>query len=609
MPHSNAFVGLKLSRRTWAASGLLLSLSMILGGCASTSVEPSSLAAAPGPSVASKPSAAEPSESKETLPAVELNSRLLFQLVLSEIAAQRGNPGAAHLSYMQMARDTQDPRLARRAFEMALASGQAYAALEAAQLWVSLAPNSPEAQRASLTLLAMAGRLDALEPLLANRVETATDKEAVVGEVLQITARTTDRPATLELLKRVFAPLTDAKPPVAEAWLALASVAHSAKLTEEALALTAQAQNAQPDSERVVLVHTELLNGTDPKAALSGLESFVRKHPDARQARLALARLYAQGKDLVKAKAQFAELAKPQKDGKRDADALFGLGVMQMRLNELDQAALQFNAFIEIAIALDRDPSNGYTNLGIIAEEQGKPLDALKWYDQVSDDPQFNYARMRAAAALGKLGRLDEARAKLASIKPADKDEQVRLVLSEAQLLRDAGKTADAETVLSNALKAMPDEPDLLYDYAMAIEKSGRIEDMEKSLRRVMELNPKNAHAYNALGYSLADRGQRLDEARALIEKAIALAPDDAFIMDSLGWVQYRQGQLADAIKTLQKAYGIRQDAEIAVHLGEVLWVSGQRDEAQKLWAQAKKLAPTNETLAATLARYNIALP
>ena len=196
----------------------------------------------------------------------------------------------------------------------------------------------------------------------------------------------------------------------------------------------------------------------------------------------------------------------------------------------------------------------------------------------------------------------------MAAVEPRNEAERSRLTLAQAQLLRDGGSEAGAYELLSSALANSPDDADILYDHAMLGERLGKFPEMEASLRKAIAVRPDDAHAYNALGYSLADRNVRLEEARALLEKAINLSPDDAFILDSMGWLQYRLGNTQPALQYLRKAYALRPDAEIAVHLGEVLWVSGDATGAQNLWREARKKEPANETLKSTLARFNINL-
>ena len=204
---------------------------------------------------------------------------------------------------------------------------------------------------------------------------------------------------------------------------------------------------------------------------------------------------------------------------------------------------------------------------------------------------------------LSKQGKLNEARKHLQQIAAQNPEQRVALTQAEAQLLRDASAYKDAFDLLGTALAKTPDNPELLYEHAMAAEKIDRIDVLEASLRKLIAVKPDNADAYNALGYTLADRNQRLPEARELIEKALKLSPDNAYIIDSMGWVLFRLGRNAEALEHLRRAYSLRPDAEIAAHLGEVLWATGQQDEARKIWLQALKEHEKNEALQSTVKR------
>jgi Flp pilus assembly protein TadD len=209
---------------------------------------------------------------------------------------------------------------------------------------------------------------------------------------------------------------------------------------------------------------------------------------------------------------------------------------------------------------------------------------------------------------LGKAGRIDEGRELLRTAPAGSARDQTLLVTAEAQLLREAGRNQESFDVLGAALAKSPDNTDLLYDYAMAAEKIDRFAVMETSLRRLIDLRPDQPNAYNALGYTMADRGIRLDEARTLIEKALSIAPNDAHILDSMGWVLYRQKDSAGALRYLRQAYAILPEVDIAAHLGEVLWTEGKQDEARQVWREGRSREPNNTTLRETLVRLNVTL-
>ncbi|HEX6320111.1 MAG TPA: tetratricopeptide repeat protein, partial [Burkholderiales bacterium] len=241
--------------------------------------------------------------------------------------------------------------------------------------------------------------------------------------------------------------------------------------------------------------------------------------------------------------------------------------------------------------------------LGQIAEDQKRWPQAIDWYEDIDEGEHALPARMRTANAIAKQGKLDEARAFLRKVADDHPGEQAQLTVAEAQLLREAQRHQDAFQLLSEALQKDPEQPELLYDVALTAEKLERFDVLEANLRKLMQVRPDHAHAYNALGYSFAERNMRLPEARKLIERALEISPDDSFIIDSLGWVLYRQGDLKGAAEQLRRAYGGRPDAEIGAHLGEVLWMMGERAEAERVWQESLKASPENETLHKTIQR------
>ncbi len=255
-----------------------------------------------------------------------------------------------------------------------------------------------------------------------------------------------------------------------------------------------------------------------------------------------------------------------------------------------------------------RNPDRAYLYLAQIAEDAKDYPRALDWLGKVSDGNDQSTARIRRALIVARQGKVDAARAELRAIPAATPAAQTQVTLAEAQLLRDANQNQAAYDLLTAAIEQAPNNVDLLYDYGMRAEKIGRIDVLEGAMKSVIRIRPDHAQAYNALGYTLADRNERLDEAKALIEKANALAPDDASILDSMGWVQYRLGENASALKYLERAYRLRGDAEIAVHLGEVLWVAGRKADAERTWREASVKEPQNAVLAQTLARFNVTI-
>jgi tetratricopeptide (TPR) repeat protein len=277
------------------------------------------------------------------------------------------------------------------------------------------------------------------------------------------------------------------------------------------------------------------------------------------------------------------------------------VALLAMQAADYDSAETQMKRALEAGYG---EPDTARLYLGQINEERKRYDDALKWYLAVEPGEQYINAQIRYAGVLAKQGKLPEARKHLQGREDATPQQRLQFTQAEAQLLRDASAYKEAFELLGQALQRMPDYPDLLYDYAMAAEKVDRIDLLETNLRKLIQIRPDHAHAYNALGYTFADRNQRLPEAHQLIEKALKLAPEDAFIMDSMGWVLYRLGRNKEAIEYLRGAFAIRPDAEIAAHLGEVLWADGQQEEARKVWSGALKEHGQNVELQNTVKRF-----
>jgi tetratricopeptide (TPR) repeat protein len=282
-------------------------------------------------------------------------------------------------------------------------------------------------------------------------------------------------------------------------------------------------------------------------------------------------------------------------------EVAYAVGVLAFQLKDYAVAEDTFKRVLGMRY---RDPDGVRYLLGQVAEEQKRWPQAIQWYEQIQDGDHALPARMRTAGAMAKQGKLEEARKFLQQVATDNPAEEVQLTVTEAQLLRDANRHGDAFTLLGEALARQPEQPELLYDFALTAEKLEKFDLLESNLRKLMQVRPEHAHAYNALGYSFAERNMRLSEARKLIEKALELAPEDYYIIDSMGWVQYREGDLKGAAATLRRAYDGRPDAEIGAHLGEVLWQLGQRDEARRVWQEAQKTAPENETLLKTIKKF-----
>jgi tetratricopeptide (TPR) repeat protein len=340
-----------------------------------------------------------------------------------------------------------------------------------------------------------------------------------------------------------------------------------------------------------------VLQRRSPAEAQKVLGAYLDKHPKARDVRLNYARALVLDKRYPEARKQFETLLATNPG---NADVVYAVGLLALQMKDYDVAEQNMKKLLGMRY---RDPNGVRYMLGQIAEERKQWGQAIKWYDQITEGDQALPARLRTANALAKEGKLDEARAYLNGLDVDTPAEKVQLIVAEAQLLRDANRPREAFDFLDKALQKDPDQPELLYDYALTAEKLDRFDVLEANLRKLIQVKPDHAHAYNALGYSLAERNTRLPEARKLIEHALELAPEDYFIVDSLGWVLYRQGDLKGAARELRRAYDGRPDAEIGAHLGEVLWVMGDHSGADKVWRESLQASPDNDTLQKTIKR------
>ncbi|MCA1856121.1 tetratricopeptide repeat protein [Massilia oculi] len=541
-------------------------------------------------------------EEEARLPKVTLTSSMLNQLLKAEFAFRKGDWQGPYLTMLSLAQQTRDPRLARRAAEMAVAARQGDDTLAAVRLWRELDPQSDEATQYFVGLVVTSDNIADAEPIFAERLRlSAPDKRGVLlFQIQQMLGRAKDKEAAAAMLERVIAPYDGSF----EVHIVRAQAALGRGDKEAAQRAAHAALVAKPDSEIAVLMLAQVLDD-DAKVAPM-LEGFLQTHPDAREVRAAHARVLVNQKRYPQARAQFEALLKARPE---DAGNLYALGVLATQMNDMAAAESYFTRFVAV-LGRDpedeRDPTRALLILAQIAEERDDYPAAQAWLEKVpaGTEPQLLLsAQLRRAQVLGKQGDLAGGRKLLAGLKPTEPAQQAQVAVAEVQLLRDAGRVLEAYSLMEGAVRRFPKNPDLLYDFALLAEKIGRVDVMEKALREVMTLAPDNHHAYNALGYSLAERNVRLNEALALVTRALEMAPGDPFIMDSMGWVQYRLGKLDEAEKYLRDAYALRRDPEIAVHLGEVLFQKGQQAAAQELWREARAKDPQNDTLRSTLAR------
>jgi Flp pilus assembly protein TadD len=539
--------------------------------------------------------ASPPPKPPVNLPRQDLTAPMLYDFLLGEIAAQRGSPGFAAQTYLDLAKRTRDPRVARRAVEVANFARMPDLALESARLWHDTDPASTQALQTLVVLLVGAKRVEDSEPYIARMM--ATDSNAPGNVFMQLTrllAGSPDAPANL----RVVAKLAGRYPSLPQAHFALSQAANAANDEALALAEIRRAAALRPDWEIAAVYEAQLLQRRAPGEAAKRLAGYLEKYPESRDVRLNYARVLVMDKRFPEARSEFENILKRFE---KDTDAIYAVGLLAFQVKEYGIAEANMKRLLELNY---RDPNAARFTLGQIAEEQKDWARAIDWYKTVDRGENALPARVRTASAIAKQGKLDDARAFLRSVSAQSEPQRVQLLVAESQLLREANLNKEAFNLLGEALAKSPDQPDLLYDHALTAEKIDRFDVLESSLTRLIQLRPDHAHAHNALGYSFAERNIRLPEAKKLIERAMELAPEDLFIVDSLGWVLFRMGDLNGAAAQLRRAWLGRPDGEIGAHLGEVLWALGERDEARRIWQEAAKVSPENETLQKTLKRF-----
>ncbi|HEY9099918.1 MAG TPA: tetratricopeptide repeat protein [Thiobacillus sp.] len=524
-------------------------------------------------------------------PKQDLTSDILFKFLVAEVAGQRGAIHIAQSTYLDLARQTRDPRIARRAAEVSLFARDQTGALEATRLWAATETDSERARQTLAALLLNEGKVAEAEPILRGLLKSDPAKGFL--HLSSLMGKVQDTRAAMDLVVRLAADY----PGLPEAQYAIAQSAANAGRFNEAIAALKQADDLRPGWESAALMRAQLLAKSSRADALAFMREFLAAHSSAREVRLAYARTLVNANQFNEARTEFTRLTQ---DFPRNAEVGLAAGLLSLQMGDLPAARDLLTQTLEYT---PRDPDTVYYYLGQVAEQMKLADVAARHYADVKTGNYLVSARARQAALLASAGKPEEASQLLANTQGENDAQNVRLIQAQADLLRDSKVPTAVFDVLTAGLKRFPDSANLLYDRAMAAEKLNKLDILESDLRRAIALRPDDAQAYNALGYTLADRTDRLSEAIVLLDKALQLAPEDAFILDSVGWAQYRSGNLARAQEYLERAFKIRPDPEIAAHLGEVLWARGQRDEAGKLWQASLQTYPQNELLLETLRR------
>jgi tetratricopeptide (TPR) repeat protein len=557
---------------------------------------------------------AQAPDTSSTSPAVSaLDGELFYELLLGELTAQGGEPGTGYSLILDAARKTGDPRLFQRAVEIALQARSGESALQAARAWKQALPNSRDANRYVLQILIGLNRLnDAVEPLKREiAMADARDRASTIAMLPRFFARSSDKKLAASVVEQALADHLANPATGVAAWTAIGRLRLEAGDTTAALDAARRGQALDPRAEGPALLALALMDPTQPQA-----EPMVRKYLEGKprpELRMAYARALLDRQRYAESGAQIQIITTESPDFE---EAWLIKGALELQDNKLDAADKSLRRFVALVLSKksgeaaddDRGLAQAYLSLAQIAEQRKDFAQAESWLAKITSVDDMVRTQSRRAGILARQGKIDEARKLIQDLpERSPADTRMKLV-AEVQLLRDNKLYQPAYDLLAEATRQNPKDVDLLYDQATLAEKLGNPEEMERVLRRIIAEKPEYHHAYNALGYSFADRNIRLSEARQLIMKALEYAPGDPFITDSLGWVEFRSGNKAEALRILQGAYKARPDAEIAAHLGEVLWSMGQREQALSIWREGVQLNAENETLAETLKRLRVKL-
>lgn len=545
------------------------------------------------------------------------SAELMYLVMLGEMQVKAGESGVGYALMLEAARKSDDPELFRRAVNIALESRAGSAAVDAAQEWASALPASPEPHRVLIQTLISMGRIEDSAGNLEKMLELtpAIERNELLDVVGQVYARAKDPALAATVLSVKLRPWLADLATAGSAHAALARVQSAADMPVQSRASLSEALKHTPVTPAAGLLAAEWLD-QEPPSNEAALRQYIDRNPELYLVRMAYARYLLRANRWQDSEVQLQELTSSPQANLPEAWLI--LGALQLQQDRSSQAEASFKAFLSRAdgsTSADseanphaRGITQAYLSLAHIAERDQRLDDARAWLDRIDTSDDALRIQALRASLLAREGKLQEARALIQATPERLPGDALAKLKAEAQLLKEAAQMVDAYAVLNKASALVPDDLDLVYERAMLAEKLGHTADMESLLRGVIQAQPDNHNALNALGYALADRNERLPEAKALIDKALSLAPDDPFITDSLGWVLFRMGNAPKAAAILRKAFEARQDVEIAVHLGEVLWSLGDRAAAIGIFKRARALQPDNELLKSTLLRLQVKL-
>jgi len=531
------------------------------------------------------------------LPDVDLGPELLYQVLLGELAAQRGDLETASKSLLSAAKQSRDYRLAAHATRIALRAKDYSRAKAAARIWAELKTTDT----APLEVIAMAlvkeGQIDEARVVAVDLLERKGNAPgSVYRRLAELLSRQPNREGALDLMSALVEQnLDDAEIYYAQAYLA-------DRLQEPDLVTESidRALELKPEWEEAALAkasHLAGINGQQKSVAVF-CEKFLKNYPDSSRLRLYYARFLVDQEELGPALEQFATLIEHDPE---NADALNAAGLLAIQLEHYEDAEQYLKRHLQLR------PGNDQVRLylGQLAVERKGFAEALEYYRAIQSESFYFEAQLSITGVISESEGSEAALGHLETLHPVNQDEYVRWVLAQEQVLRKAKRLSDAKAALDSAVERYPDDTELIYARGLIAAQLNMLEIHERDMRKLLVKDPKNAHALNALGYTLADTTDRYEEAQTLIEQALSIRPEDPFILDSMGWVKYRMGKNSDAIAYLERALTRRDDAEIAAHLGEVLWVNGEQARAREVWKRALEQNPENDVLLNTLKKFD----
>lgn len=540
----------------------------------------------------------------------QLDAELFYELLVGEISAQSGDGSAAFALFLDAARKAESPRLYERAVQMALAGRSGEAALQAAQAWTRAFPGAVDANRYLVQILVGLNRMEeTIAPLKKGMAAmTASDKLATVEMLPRYFARAVDRKQATTAVEQILVKEMRDAAAGPLAWSVVGQMRMQAGDINGAAAAGRRGAALNPTSAAPATLALALLQS----AAQSEMEPIVTTYlagTPAPEYRVAYLRYLVSVQRIPAAYTQALALTTHHP---AFADGWLLRGSLEAQEKQADAAQASLTTYLTLRAPaqkegesqeMDRPLVTAHVLLAQIAEQKGRYDEALTQLQSINSPPDAIRVGVREAGLLAREGKLAEALALIRALPENLPDAARAKIGAEVQLLRDNKQPEQAYALMEDAVSRYPDDVDLRYDLAMMAEKAGKLDVMEQLMRQVIAAKPDYHAAYNALGYSLADRNIRLPEARELVTKALSYAPTDPFIVDSMAWVEFRSGNVAEAERLLQGAFRERPDADIAAHLGEVLWTLGKRDEATAIWREGRRLNSESETLLETMRR------